>query len=214
MPNIEYEGRFLDLDIAKMKRLLKQHGGKKIHTRKNYIRIVLFLCSTLAAGYARIRDEAGVITMTSKIYNNPDFPEEYEIKLDDTFDNGYNFLLSLGLTEKAFQESYREKWSFPDTHEIVFDIVPGIPEYMEIDCSSESKLKKIINLLGLDIKDMHTGPFSRLYKVYYGIERTLMDDGKHIKSLTFGNIYNELKDYAAKDTLPFLKKMAAKHKSL
>ena len=37
-----------------------------------------------------------------------------------------NFLKSIGINQKAFQESYREKWNHPLAHEITIDIIPGL----------------------------------------------------------------------------------------
>ena len=35
-------------------------------------------------------------------------------------------------------EKFREKWALKDKcHEIVFDIWPGLPEYMEVDCGTK-----------------------------------------------------------------------------
>ena len=47
---------------------------------------------------------------------------------------------------KAFQETYREKWSLPikGVHEITFDTWPGLPVWMEIDCSNKKTLDKMI----------------------------------------------------------------------
>ena len=81
---------------------------------------------------------------------------------------------SLGLKTKAKQESYREKWSHDLAHEITFDTVPGLPTYMEIDCTSEANLNKLIEMLHLDKAEMRFGAFDATYEEYYGIEKDVI----------------------------------------
>ena len=72
----------------------------------------------------------------------------------------------MNLKIKAFQESYREKWSLPnkEVHEVTFDTILGIPTYMEVNCVNETALKYTIKLLGLDKDKMRHGAFDRVYK--------------------------------------------------
>ena len=112
--------------------------------------------------------------MTSKLYTNPKFPEEYEITITDSYETGCKFMESLGLKTKAKQESYREKWSHDLAHEITFDTVPGLPTYMEIDCTSEANLNKLIEMLHLDKAEMRFGAFDATYEEYYGIEKDVI----------------------------------------
>jgi len=122
-------------------------------------------------GFARIRDENGTITMTVKTYEDPKFPKEYEVTIKNSFQDGIEFLNSLGIKQKAFQETYREKWSHPLAHEITFDDVPGIPTYMEIDTTSKENLERLIELFKLDKSKMRYGAFDATYEEYYGIPK-------------------------------------------
>ena len=54
----------------------------------------------------RVRDEGYRVTMTIKIPTE-DFDDEYEIIIDD-FNNGINWLLSLGYTKMVYYEKVRE----------------------------------------------------------------------------------------------------------
>jgi hypothetical protein len=76
--------------------------------------------------------------MTSKIYNNPDFPDEYEVKINEDFEKGREFLKSLNLKEKAYQES----WGHHTAHEITFDLLPGLLPYMELYYDSGKNFKR------------------------------------------------------------------------
>lgn len=185
----EYEAKFLDIDVSAMKEKLKAIGATQVHKNIKYIRSAFGLCNT-DKGYVRVRAEGDKVTMTSKLYKDPKFPEEFEITIKEDFDTGLKFLQSIGTVEKAFQETFREKWSHPDVHEIVFDTIPGIPTYMEIDCTSEEDLIRMVEKLNLDKSRMRFGAFDKTYQEYYGIEPSVINNTT--PSLTFNNITKEI----------------------
>lgn len=186
----EYEAKFLEVDVIAIKRKLKEIGATKVHSFKPYRRVVYQLCDTSVKGYVRVRDENGNITMTSKTYADPKFPEENEINVNSSFEDGVKLLDSLGIAKKAFHETYREKWTHPEAHEITFDIVPGLPIYTEIDCHTEEQLNKMIDILGLNTYKKRYGAYGETFVEYYGMTRKEIDDDT--ASLTFDNIGNEI----------------------
>ncbi len=195
----EYEAKFLEIDQKEIKKILKENGAKKIHDKIKFVRAVYKLCNSNIKGYARVRDEGNGVTMTTKLYNDPNFPDEYEVKIAEDFNTGREFMKSLNLKEKSYQESYREKWSHPKAHEITFDTLPGLPVYMEVDCSSEEDLNYLIDLLKLDKKKMRYGAFDRTYNEYYDIDIKVLND--QTPSLTFKNFLKELKPLKNKKLL-------------
>jgi len=190
---IEYEAKFLDIDIHKFKKLLHELDAKLVHKRTKLQRAVFFRADNNTKGFARVRSEPGKITLTCKIYKNDNFPEEYEISINETFDDGVKFMESLGLKQKAYQESYREKYGLPieGLHEITIDEMPGLPPYVEVECESEDALNNAISKLKLSKEKMRKGGFDKTYEEYYGIPREVLND--KTESLTFKNISNELK---------------------
>jgi adenylate cyclase class 2 len=194
----EYEARFLDIDYKKMCKKLKEIGAKKVHSKKMFQRKVFYLCNKNVKGFARVRDEGGKITMTTKIFIDPKFPDEKEIEISN-FEEGCKLFESLGLEMKAYQQTYREKWSHKMAHEITFDYVPGLPLYMEVDCTSEEALYKLIEKLGLDKSKMRFGSFDGVYEEYYGITRDTIITST--PNLTFKNIVKELKPQKNKELL-------------
>ena len=84
-------------------------------------------------------------------------------------------------------------------HKITFDYVPGLPLYMEIDCTSEKNLNKLIEKLDLDKSKMRFGAFDATYEEYYGIEKDVINN--KTSSLTFKNIMKEIKPKKNKDLL-------------
>ena len=97
----EYGAKFLEVDIIALKTRLKEIGATQIHSFKKYRRVVFTLCNAIIDGYIRVRDENGKITMTSKTYADPKFPEENEINISSYFDDSVKLLESLNLVKKA-----------------------------------------------------------------------------------------------------------------
>jgi len=190
----EYEAKFLNINITQIRKKLINIGAKLDHNSIKFYRVIFTRCSDKEnppiKGFVRIRNEGNKITMTVKTYKDPKFPEESEISINEDFNTGLTFLKSIGINQKAFQESYREKWSHPLAHEITIDIIPGLPIYMEIDCTTEENLNKIIKLLGLDDKYKRYGAFDKTYNEYYGIDTDIINDKTEF--LTFSNIKNEI----------------------
>jgi hypothetical protein len=187
----EFEAKFLNINIIEMRKQLEKIGSKKEYSFVKFERAAFNLCDPNIKGFVRVRNEVNKVTMTSKIYKNENFPEENEISINESFDNGVNFLKSLSLPQRAFQESLREKWNHPLVHEIVFDILPGLPIYMEVDCTSENDLNKMIELLKLDNKLTRYGSFDKTYLEYYDIPKDVINN--QTPFLTFNNISNEIK---------------------
>jgi adenylate cyclase class IV len=119
----------------------------------------------------RVRDEEYRVTMTIKLPTE-DFDDEYEIIIDD-FNNGINWLLSLGYTKMAYYEKVREIYyvKTPDVRplwnenlwnenlwnenlwneysEIVFDTEEGFQEIMEIESPTFEELEKMVKIFDL-----------------------------------------------------------------
>ena len=201
---LEYEVKFLDVDVPAVKKILEKVGAKKVHDRIMFKRTIFSRCDTTVKGYSRVRDEGKEVTMTSKMFKDPKYPEEHEVTIKEDYETGVNFLKSLGLDVKAVQESYREKWSHPLANEITFDDLPGLPTYMEVECSTEANLNKLIETLGLDKSKMRYGVYDATYEEYYGIPRDTLNN--KTPSLTFANIINEIKPTKNMDLLKSIHK--------
>lgn len=189
----EYEVQVIDVDIVEMRKKLKKIGGKKVHSEQKLVRAAFKLCNS-DNGFVRVRFEGDKKTkMTVKTYTNPKFPIENEITIKEGFEEGKAFLQSLNLDLKAFQETYREKWSLPidNVHEITFDTWPGLPQWMEIDCTKERTMNEVIKKLGIPKEKISYGPVSVRYELYYGIQPKIINE--MTPSLTFKNIHREIK---------------------
>lgn len=207
----EYEVQVIDVNINSMRSKLKAIGGKKVHKNIKLIRAAFDRCNGKVPGFARVRYEGKNTTMTVKIYNDPKFPDETEVTILEDFEVGKKFLEAIGLNMKAFQETYREKWSLPikGVHEITFDTWPGLPPWMEIDCSSKQVLDKVVKLLSVDADKISYGASALKYQLYYGISRDIIDE--KTASLTFKNIAKEIRPTKNKE---LFNKFVKLHKKL
>jgi len=195
----EIEAKFLDIDIIKYRKLLKDNNCTLIHEKKLLRRIVFDKCDKSTNGFVRVRDEGDGITMTVKTFKNSKYADEIEVNIKETFENGVKFIEGIGLIKKAYQESYREKWKHPLANEITIDIIPGIPPYTEIESNTEENLNKLIDILNLDKNKMRFGSFDKTYSEYYGFEADIIN--KHTPFITFENIINEIKPLKNHDLL-------------
>ena len=215
---IEYEAKFLDINHSELVKIITKLGAKLIQPQTIYKRSMFGLCD-VKRGYVRVRDEGIKTTLTSKIYKNPDYPEEFELEIKDGFEKGRAFLASLNLNEKAYHETMREKWFLKLDNgnnekngnngcEIAFDCIPGIPMYVEIECKTEQNLNKVIKLLDLDNYTKLYGAYGKCYVDYYGMAETEINND--ISRLTFQNIKKEITPYIHKNK-ELLNKIAKEH---
>jgi len=89
-----------------------------------------------------------------------------------------------GHTVKYRVEKVREFWDAPGIKEIVFDLLPEVPTYIEIDAETEKDLKQVTKKLGFDPKDRIVE--QNFYNLWYGIpkDRKILSDAL----LTFADV--------------------------
>lgn len=189
---MEFEFQILNIKKRRFREKLKELGGRCVHERMKLKRCVYDLCNNPDLGFVRVRSEPGGVTMTSKLYHNKNFPEEFELSIKDSFEEGQKFLESLQLKMRAYQETYREKWTLPinGVREVTIDLWPGLPPYAEVDCESEDVMKDLIQKLGYSRKRIAFGPSALKYEKYYGIDPDVIN--KHTPVLTFKDIATQI----------------------
>lgn len=147
----------------------------------------------LNKGFVRIRNENGNITLTTKILNDK-YPEEYETIVNSSYDDIKNILTKSGFTLKIEIIKFREKWTFPGCNELVFDLWPGLPIVLEVDCLSENLLKKSCKKIGLNVKDGLID--ANKYNYLYGFEKHFT---QNIPNLNFKNFKKLFKNHILKN---------------
>lgn len=196
----EIEIQVLDVDRdAILKKLKSEYGTglRQEHGLTRMVRSTYHTCNgqkRKVESFARVRKEHGDTTITVKVYDNPKIPSEYEIATKNSFDEARELMIALNLQEKAIQETYREKWHFPaetGIKEVTFDLVPGIPMYMEIEATSEQVLNGFLDMLGVPEDKKRTGAYSARYAEYYNIPKSVIENKTPL--LTFADAAKSLK---------------------
>lgn len=207
----EIEGKFLEINIADLRKRLKANKAKKIHKMMLYKRYVFNLLNG-EKGFIRTREENNAVTITVKTYpKNSKYALESEILVNGTLEQSRDFLLSQGYKIKAYQETLREKWSLGDCLEIAIDSIPGIPTYVELECKNEKEIKRVAGLLGLDYSKIEYGAFDKQFADYYGLTKEQLNE--KVSSLTFKNIDKDLSKFIKKNR-DLLKKCKKDHLEL
>ncbi len=207
----EIEGKFLEINIADLRKRLKANKAKKIHRMILYKRYVFNLLNG-EKGFIRTREENNTVTITVKTYpKNSKYALESEISVNGTLEQSRDFLLAQGYKVKAYQETLREKWSLGDCLEIAIDSIPGIPTYVELECKNEKEIKRVAGLLGLDYSKIEYGAFDKQFADYYGLTKEQLNE--KVSSLTFRNIDKELSKFIKKNK-DLLKKCKKDHLDL
>ena len=204
----EIEGKFLEINIAELRKKLKANNAKKIHKMMLYKRYVFNLLNG-EKGFIRTREENNSVTITVKTYpKNSKYALESEISVNGTLEQSRDFLLAQGYKIKAYQETLREKWSLGNCLEIAIDSIPGIPTYVELECKNEKEIKRVAGLLGLDYSKIEYGAFDKQFADYYGLTKEQLNE--KVSSLTFKNIDKELSKFIKKNK-DLLKKCKKDH---
>jgi adenylate cyclase class 2 len=193
--HIEYEATFFPVDKDMVRKRLSVAGASLI--RKEYLqkRVNFNLPKEspyFSTGWMRVRDEGGKITMSIKaIESNATMEGQKEICLSvENFEEARGFALTLGLREKAYQESKRELWTL-DGVEICIDEWPWLEPFVEIEGSSESEVRVIAETLAFSWSEAYFGAVDGLYEKRYGVSKV--------------TINNEMPRFVFDDVCPFSK---------
>ena len=181
----EVEATFPDIDTNKLRKALVGAGAKQEYPE------ILMRRKTFdyedwklhkIGGWIRVRDEKNKTTLSYKQLNDRTLhgTKEVEVIVND-FDKTCEFLISIGLKVKSYQETKREKWKLGET-EITIDTWPWIPTFVEVEAVGEESVKKVVDILGLDWNQAMYGSVENIYQMHYDFTNEEID---HWESITF-----------------------------
>lgn len=180
---IEIEAKFLNVNKEAFRKILKKVGATLVHEerlmrRKNFD----YPDSRLEkiGGWIRVRDEGNKVTFSYKqlINRNIDGTKEISLVVED-FEKITNLLLAIGLDNKSYQETKRERWDL-DGVEVTIDTWPWIPTFVELEGISEQKLKGTAQKLGLNWQQAIHGSVENAYQTYYNVSEEDVDSWESI----------------------------------
>ena len=175
----EIEAKFLDVDVLRLKQKLESNGAQFIgsfdYKRKSYDFEGLLLAKS-RHGWVRLRDEGERVTLAYKqrlgVKTNDGSISDLGMKEIEVVVSDFNltdqFLKSIGLIEKFYEENKRERYIF-DEVEIDIDTWPMIPTYVEFEGSSWEHVKKVAEKLGFNWEEHLRCTTMQIYRKY-GIE--------------------------------------------
>ncbi len=169
--DIEYEAKFINISKGQMRVRLKKAGAKLIRPEFLQKRTVFHLpkgCK-IKNGWLRVRNEGNKITTTLKVVDGIKIRNQKEINLEvNDFEKANQFLVALGCTKKAYQESKRELWNL-DGVEITIDEWPFLEPVLEIEGKSEKAVKLACRKLELDYSKALFCAIGAIYSKKYDI---------------------------------------------
>lgn len=187
----EFEAKFLNIDKDSLRTQLTNIGATKIAEQKLMRRKIFDLPSaTSTKQWVRVRDEHNKITITLKQVSDSTKiggTQELEFSVDD-FDKANEFLTLCGLIPQAYQENYRENWSYREAI-LSIDTWPGLPAFLEIEARDELIVRSIAQDLKLNFQKSYFGTVDMLYEQTLNLPAHVFN---HIKELTFATISHTL----------------------
>ncbi|MDQ3065057.1 MAG: CYTH domain-containing protein [bacterium] len=171
----EIEATFLDINHDELRIKLRDAGAicsQPMHDMKRVVYDYEDLRLDKQAAWIRIRQEANKITMSFKQRQAETIEgmKEIEFEISD-YEAACQFMESIGLKQKATQETRREVWQLENC-EIMLDEWPWIPAYVEVEGSSEASVRKVSNILGFYYENAVFDSTDGIYQNYFDITRT------------------------------------------
>lgn len=180
---IEIEAKFLDIDVGALRKVLQKNSATLVHEerlmkRKNFDHTDSRL--EKIGGWIRVRDEGGKTTLAYKQLVDRTLEGTKEISVVvDSFDKTCDFLLAIGMDNKSYQETKRERWEL-DGVEVTIDTWPWIPTFVELEGLNEAKLKGVAEMLGLDWAKALHGSVETAYQACYNVSEAEIDSWETI----------------------------------
>ena len=169
----EFECRFLDIDINKVREKLAAAGFICIQPETLQHRATFDLPEKDGAiRWLRLRDEgSGKTTLTLKIKNkgvkNVASLGEVEVGVA-SFDDMLEILNAAGHITASHEENLREKWTRDDI-EVCLDTWPGLNPFCEIESDTADKVQRAAEELGFDWRAAHFGNVVEVYEQVLGL---------------------------------------------
>lgn len=168
MNQVEYELRILEINTKEVVSRLKELGAKKV-AEYNFKRHVFETVPAVRGRWVRLRSDGKHTTLTVKQIESDtvDGTSEWETKVD-RFDITYTMLKKIGLKSKGYQENRRIEYELNGC-QVCIDTWPKIPTYLEIESTSEAKVRECAKSLGFTEADL-TGLNTEKIYLHYGID--------------------------------------------
>lgn len=162
--NIEYEVKFLDININEWLNKLEKEGANL--ESKHVQKITIFEgLSGNSREYVRVRDEGNKITLTHK-KSNPNSVEASEIEIEiGSYDTAIALLEAIGLKRTRTEEKERIRYKLGACN-LDIDTWPDIPTYVEIESNSKYEIEEMCKTLGVKFNESFKGSAHDIFRHY------------------------------------------------
>jgi len=182
--DVEIEAKWLNVDLADFREKLKAVNAVLIQPERPMTRSMFDYPDKRLAkigGWVRVRDEGDKVTLSYKQLSDRTLHGTKEVSvIVGDFNASTEFLKSIGLESKSFQETKRESWKLGDV-EIELDTWPWIPSFVEIEAANEGTLKEAAERLGLDYGKATHGSVEPAYQAVYNVTDEEIDGWAEIR---------------------------------
>ena len=165
---IEYEVRILNIDTDEWIKKVEEMGAikKGVFHQKRY---VYDFQPAQKGRWIRLRSNGKESTLTIKEIKSlrVDGTKELEIVVSN-FDDTNEILQKLGYKPRTYQENFRIEYTLNGVN-FDFDKWPRIPEYLEIEGTSEQSVTEMIDKMGVNNLEVTTLDVDQVYQKKYGI---------------------------------------------
>ena len=169
----EFETRVLDINTGEMQRKLRALGAKE--EPEVLLRRYVFDINPAADEFVRVRDNGKNITITYKCKKGSGISETEEIEvITNDFDKAVELCSKLNFKGKYYQENKRHVFHL-NSVEFSIDSWPRIPPFLEIEASSEEKVKEALKWLELENQDIGNPTIKSVYARYRIDLHTIID---------------------------------------
>ncbi|MFJ3825422.1 class IV adenylate cyclase [Streptomyces nodosus] len=166
MAGIEYEAKALDVDPAKIARLIVEAGGVRQSEPRLMRRYVYDTIPAVPGRWVRLRDTgAGTTLCVKQIATDAvDGTHETEVTVD-SFEEASELLGLVGLTPRSYQENRRTSYTLGAVR-LEIDEWPRIPPYLEIEADGEAQVWDTAAALGIDRDSLTSINTTKVYALY------------------------------------------------
>lgn len=180
----EIEVKFLDIDVAEIRKKLKSLGAKKTFEKLYRRKMFDYPDWRLdkKGAWLRVRDEGDQVMLVykqrlgekldEKGKTNDLGMEEIELEIEN-FDKAALIFEKIGFITKRYMENRRERWEL-DGVTFDLDTYPMIPTYLEIEADDWEKIDETIAKLGLKADEKKIFSVTQIYRAR-GIEENEYD---------------------------------------
>ncbi len=171
MPIQETEAKFLNVDLAKIRKKLDLVGAKLLEPSASVRRAIIETPEMRSKdAFVRVRDEGGRVTVVYKQHAKLELGGAVEIpfKADNIdFEAAVEFTRAiLDNCSESYQETRRETWRLNEAV-VTLDEWPWLNPFIEIEADTGEEVKAVVEKMGFDWQEAVFGGINIVYQMQY-----------------------------------------------